>query len=64
MPSISADRAGGIHAEELRVDTDRIYLIGQFAGGQLTSLNTLSWGNLWTPVSSPIAVTWGSPTRW
>jgi acetyl esterase/lipase len=71
------------HAEEYRVDPERIYLIGQSAGGQMVSLvatageagfprvggyekarsdvravisvaatyelNTLSWGNLWTP---------------
>jgi acetyl esterase/lipase len=72
------------HAEEYRIDPERIYLIGQSAGGQMVSLvatageagfprvggwekarsdvravisvaatyelNTLSWGNLWTPV--------------
>jgi acetyl esterase/lipase len=72
------------HAEEYRVDPERIYLIGQSAGGQMVSLvatageagfprvggwekartdvravisvaatyelNSLSWGNLWTPV--------------
>jgi acetyl esterase/lipase len=74
------------HAEEYRIDPDRIYLIGQSAGGQMVSLvaaageagfprvggwekartdvravisvaatyelNSLSWGNLWTPVDS------------
>ena len=72
------------HAEEYRIDPERIYLIGQSAGGQMVSLvatlgeggfprvggwekarsdvravisvaatyelNSLSWGNLWTPV--------------
>ena len=72
------------HAQEYRIDPERVYLIGQSAGGQLVSLvatlgegsfkraggwdaarsdvravvsvagpyelNTLSWGNLWTPV--------------
>lgn len=76
------------HAEEYRIDPDRIYLIGQSAGGQLVSLvatsgeggfprvggwekarsdvrgvisvaaayelNTLSWGDLWTPVSGDV----------
>ena len=76
------------HAEEYRVDPDRIYLIGQSAGGQMVSLagtlgdgpfprvggwekarsdvravvsvaatyelNTLSWGNLWTPVTADV----------
>ncbi|MGE0362921.1 MAG: alpha/beta hydrolase fold domain-containing protein [Vicinamibacterales bacterium] len=76
------------HAEEYRVDPERIYLIGQSAGGHLVSLvatlgeggfprvggwekarsdvrgvisvaaayelNTLSWGNLWTPVSGDV----------
>ena len=74
------------HAEEYRIDPERIYLIGQSAGGQMVSLvatageagfprvggwekarsdvravisvaatyelNTLSWGNLWTPFDS------------
>jgi len=77
------------HAEEYRIDPERIYLIGQSAGGHLVSLvatigeggfprvggwekarsdvrgvisvaaayelNTLSWGNLWTPVSGDVA---------
>jgi acetyl esterase/lipase len=72
------------HAEEYRIDPERVYLIGQSAGGQMVSLvaaageagfprvggyekartdvravisvaatyelNSLSWGNLWTPV--------------
>jgi acetyl esterase/lipase len=74
------------HAEEYRIDPERIYLIGQSAGGQMVSLvatageagfprvggwekartdvravisvaatyelNSLSWGNLWTPVDA------------
>ena len=76
------------HAEEYRIDPERIYLIGQSAGGHLVSLvatigeggfprvggwekarsdvrgvvsvaaayelNTLSWGNLWTPPSGDV----------
>jgi acetyl esterase/lipase len=76
------------HADEYQVDPDRVYLIGQSAGGHLVSLvatlgegghprvggwekarsdvravisvaapyelNTLSWGNLWTPVSGNV----------
>lgn len=76
------------HAEEYRIDPERIYLIGQSAGGQMVSLvatageagfprvggwekarsdvravisvaatyelNTLSWGNLWTPVTGSV----------
>jgi acetyl esterase/lipase len=76
------------HAEEYRIDPERVYLIGQSAGGHLVSLfatqgesgfpkvggwetartdvravisvaatyelNTLSWGNLWTPVSGDV----------
>jgi acetyl esterase/lipase len=76
------------HAEDYRIDPERIYLIGQSAGGQLVSLaatlgesdfprvggwekarsdvrgvvsvaaayelTTLSWGNLWTPVSGDV----------
>ena len=76
------------HADEYRIDPERIYLIGQSAGGQMVSLmatlgegghprvggwdkartdvravisvaaayelNTLSWGNLWTPVSGNV----------
>lgn len=76
------------HASEYRIDPDRIYLIGQSAGGQLVSLvaalgegqfprvggwdkarsdvravisvagpyelNTLSWGNLWTPITGVV----------
>lgn len=76
------------HAEEYGVDTNRIYLIGNSAGGHLVSLvatlgdgpyektggwddarsdvravisaaapyelNTLSWGNLWTPIEGDI----------
>ena len=76
------------HAEEYRIDPERVYLIGQSAGGQMVSLmatmgegsfprvggwekarsdvravisvaatyelNTLSWGNLWTPVAGNV----------
>jgi acetyl esterase/lipase len=76
------------HADEYRIDPERVYLIGQSAGGQMVSLfatageagfprtggwqkartdvravisvaatyelNTLSWGNLWTPVSGNV----------
>jgi predicted amidohydrolase YtcJ/pimeloyl-ACP methyl ester carboxylesterase len=76
------------HAQEYRIDPERVYLIGQSAGGQLVSLvatlgegsfkrvggwdaartdvravvsvagpyelNTLSWGNLWTPVGEDV----------
>lgn len=76
------------HAGDYGVDTERIYLIGQSAGGHLVSLaatlgdgpfprvggwdhartdvravisvagaydlNTLSWGNLWTPVAGDV----------
>src|SRR5688500_6119380 len=76
------------HAAEYRIDPERIYLIGQSAGGQMVSLvatageagfprvggwekartdvravisvaatyelNSLSWGNLWTPVTGNV----------
>lgn len=76
------------HADEYRIDPDRVYLIGQSAGGHLVSLfatlgeggharvggwdkartdvravisvaapyelNTLSWGNLWTPIGGNV----------
>jgi acetyl esterase/lipase len=76
------------HAEEYRIDPERIYLIGQSAGGQMVSLagtlgegtfprvggwekartdvravisvaatyelNSLSWGDLWTPVGGNV----------
>jgi acetyl esterase/lipase len=76
------------HADDYGVDPERIYLIGQSAGGHMVSLaatvgdgpfakaggwdqargdvravisvaaaydlNTLSWGNLWTPVSGAV----------
>jgi len=76
------------HAADYRIDPDRIYLIGQSAGGHMVSLvatigdgpykraggwdtarsdvravisvagaydlNTLSWGNLWTPVNEEV----------
>ena len=76
------------HADEYRIDPERVYLIGQSAGGQMVSLfatageagfprvggwekartdvkavisvaatyelNSLSWGNLWTPVDGKV----------
>lgn len=76
------------HADEYRIDPERIYLIGQSAGGQMVSLvaaageagfprvggwekarsdvravisvaatyelNSLSWGNLWTPAGDNV----------
>jgi acetyl esterase/lipase len=85
LDTLCAIRWVHAHADEYRIDPNRIYLIGQSAGGQLVSLvatlgdgpfpktggwdkarsdvravisvagpyelNTLSWGNLWTPVS-------------
>ena len=76
------------HAEEYRIDPERVYLIGQSAGGQMVSLvaaageagfprvggyekartdvravisvaatyelNSLSWGNLWTPIDGNV----------
>jgi acetyl esterase/lipase len=76
------------HAEQYRIDPERVYLIGQSAGGHMVSLfatqgdagypkvggwekarsdvravisvaaayelNTLSWGNLWTPISGDV----------
>ena len=76
------------HAEEYRIDPERVYLIGQSAGGQMVSLvatlgegsfprvggwekarsdvravisvaatyelNSLSWGNLWSPVAGNV----------
>jgi len=76
------------HADEYRIDPDRVYLIGQSAGGQMVSLlatlgeggfprvggwekarsdvravisvaatyelNSLSWGDLWTPVTGNV----------
>jgi acetyl esterase/lipase len=76
------------HADEYRIDPERVYLIGQSAGGHMVSLfatlgegglprvggwekartdvkavisvaaayelNTLSWGDLWTPVTGNI----------
>ena len=76
------------HADEYRIDPERVYLIGQSAGGQMVSLfatageagfprvggwekarsdvravisvaatyelTTLSWGNLWTPVTGSV----------
>ncbi len=76
------------HADEYRIDPERVYLIGQSAGGQMVSLfatageagfprvggwekaridvkavisvaatyelNSLSWGNLWTPIEGKV----------
>lgn len=76
------------HSDEYRIDPDRVYLLGQSAGGHLVSLfatlgeggharvggwdkartdvravisvaapyelNTLSWGNLWTPIGGNV----------
>jgi acetyl esterase/lipase len=76
------------HADEYRIDPERVYLIGQSAGGHMVSLmatlgegghprvggwdkarsdvravisvaatyelNTLSWGNLWTPIAGNV----------
>ncbi len=76
------------HADEYRIDPERVYLIGQSAGGQMVSLfatageagfprvggwekaridvkavisvaatyelNSLSWGNLWTPIDGKV----------
>ena len=76
------------HADEYQIDPERVYLIGQSAGGQMVSLvatageagfprvggwdkartdvravisvaatyelNSLSWGNLWTPVDGKV----------
>jgi acetyl esterase/lipase len=84
LDTLCAIRWVHAHALEYRIDPERVYLIGQSAGGQLVSLvatlgdgpfkrsggwetartdvravisvagpyelNTLSWGNLWTPV--------------
>ena len=85
---LCAIRSLHAHAEEYRIDPERIYLIGQSAGGQMVSLvatlgegsfprvggwekarsdvravvsvaatyelNSLSWGNLWTPVAGNV----------
>jgi acetyl esterase/lipase len=85
LDTLCAIRWVHAHADEYRIDPNRVYLIGQSAGGHLVSLvatlgdgpfaktggwdkarsdvravisvagpyelNTLSWGNLWTPVS-------------
>ena len=83
LDMLSAIRWLHAHADEYRIDPERVYLIGQSAGGQMVSLfatageagfprvggwekartdvkavisvaatyelNSLSWGNLWTP---------------
>jgi acetyl esterase/lipase len=88
LDTLCAIRWVHAHADEYRIDPNRIYLIGQSAGGQLVSLvatlgdgpfaktggwekarsdvravisvagpyelNTLSWGNLWTPVTGTV----------
>ncbi len=88
LDTLCAIRWVHAHADEYRIDPNRVYLIGQSAGGQLVSLvatlgdgpfpktggwdkarsdvravisvagpyelNTLSWGNLWTPVSGVV----------
>ena len=88
LDMLTAIRWVHAHAEEYRIDPERVYLIGQSAGGQMVSLfatageagfprvggwekartdvravisvaatyelNTLSWGNLWTPVSGNV----------
>lgn len=85
LDMLTAIRWVHAHAEDYRIDPERVYLIGQSAGGQMVSLfatageagfprvggwekartdvravisvaatyelNTLSWGNLWTPVT-------------
>jgi acetyl esterase/lipase len=91
LDTLCAIRWVHAHADEYRIDPNRVYLIGQSAGGQLVSLvatlgngpyprtggwdkaasevravisvagpyelNTLSWGNLWTPVSGTVEET-------
>jgi acetyl esterase/lipase len=86
LDMLTAIRWVHAHAEDYRIDPERVYLIGQSAGGQMVSLfatageagfprtggwekaradvravisvaatyelNSLSWGNLWTPVDS------------
>ena len=88
LDMLTAIRWVHAHAEDYRIDPERVYLIGQSAGGQMVSLfaaageagfprvggwekartdvravisvasayelNTLSWGNLWTPVSGNV----------
>jgi hypothetical protein len=88
LDTLCAIRWVHAHAQEYRIDPERVYLIGQSAGGQLVSLvatlgdgpfkrsggwdtarsdvravisvagpyelNTLSWGNLWTPVGEDV----------
>jgi acetyl esterase/lipase len=88
LDTLCAVRWVHAHAAEFGIDPDRIYLIGQSAGGHLVSLaatlghgpyprvggwdkarsdvrgvisvaapyelNTLSWGNLWTPVTGDV----------
>src|SRR5687767_9743027 len=88
LDMLTAIRWVHAHADEYRIDPERIYLIGQSAGGHMVSLmatagetgyprvggwdkarsdvravisvaatyelNTLSWGNLWTPVGGNV----------
>ncbi len=88
LDTLCAIRWVHAHAQEYKIDPERVYLIGQSAGGQLVSLvatlgdgpfkrsggwdtarsdvravisvagpyelNTLSWGNLWTPVGEDV----------
>jgi predicted amidohydrolase YtcJ/predicted esterase len=88
LDTLTAIRWVHAHAQEYKIDPERVYLIGQSAGGQLVSLvatlgdgpfkrtggwdtarsdvravisvagpyelNTLSWGNLWTPVGEDV----------
>src|SRR5512145_3569630 len=88
LDMLTAIRWVHAHADEYRIDPERVYLIGQSAGGQMVSLfatggeagfprvggwekartdvravisvaatyelTTLSWGNLWTPVTGNV----------
>jgi acetyl esterase/lipase len=88
LDTLCAIRWVHAHAAEYQIDPERVYLIGQSAGGHLVSLvatlgdgpfprtggwdkarsdvravisvaapyelNTLSWGNLWTPISGEV----------
>jgi acetyl esterase/lipase len=88
LDTLCAIRWVHAHAAEYQIDPERVYLIGQSAGGHLVSLvatlgegsfpraggwdkarsavravisvagpyelNTLSWGNLWTPVTGDV----------
>jgi predicted amidohydrolase YtcJ/acetyl esterase/lipase len=88
LDTLCAIRWVHAHAQEYKIDPERVYLVGQSAGGQLVSLaatlgdgpfkrsggwetargdvravisvagpyelNSLSWGNLWTPVGEDV----------